>query len=321
MSQLHLTTVTLNAAVDKTYFIPSLVPGQANRASRTIAQAGGKGINVARVAHTLGEPVIATGFIAGLNGQVIRGGLTQEGIGHQLVEAAAGESRTCLNLIDESNGESLEVLEAGLKIGDDDCRQMIDKVKQLAASSSVIVMSGSIPAGGSPDLYQRIIEAVKPSGVPVILDASGEALVAGIEAAPFMIKPNKEEITRLMASSSFIPEGSEEEQLLQMIRHLMETKQINCVAVSLGEQGAMVGFGGHVYKVGAAKVNAVNPVGSGDSFVAGFAVSLHRGYDIARALQLASACGASNSCHEAAGVVQPADVARLAEQIEVQQII
>jgi len=318
MSKLHLTTVTLNAAVDKTYYVPGLVPGQANRASRTLAQAGGKGINAARVIHTLGELVITTGFLAGLNGQMIRNGLQQEGINQQFVDVFNGESRTCLNLIDESSGESLEVLEAGLTINEADCEALTAQLGQLAATSSVIIMSGSIPAGGGTGLYRRLIEALKPSGVPVILDTSGDALLQGIEAAPFMIKPNKEEIARLSASEGFTTSGSEDEQLIQTIRHLLQEKHIPCVAVSLGERGAMVGFRDKIYSVSAAKVDAVNPVGSGDSFVAGFAVALHRGYDITRSLQLASACGASNSLHEAAGMVDADEVARLADIIEVQ---
>ncbi|MFC0389751.1 1-phosphofructokinase family hexose kinase [Paenibacillus mendelii] len=318
MTARHLTTITLNAAIDKTYFVPELVPGKANRASRTIAQAGGKGINAARVAHSLGEPVVATGFVAGLNGQMIRSGLTQEGISHQFVEAA-GESRTCLNLLNEATGESLEILESGLQIGEADCARLIEQVKLLAESSSVIVMSGSIPSGGGSDIYQRLIDAVKEFQVPVILDTSGDSLLSGIQASPFMIKPNKEESARL--TSDVIQGGADdEERLHQTIRHLAQAKQIPCIAVSLGEKGALVGYQGKLYSVSAAKVQAVNPVGSGDSFVAGFAVSLHRGYDIVQALKLASACGASNSLHSAAGVVMPDEVASFIEEIEVREI-
>ncbi|UVI30759.1 1-phosphofructokinase family hexose kinase [Paenibacillus spongiae] len=314
----HITTVTLNAAIDKTYFVPDLVPGKANRASRTIAQAGGKGINAARVAHALGEPVIATGFAAGLNGQMIRSGLTQEGIPHSFVEAA-GESRTCLNLLNEATGESLEILEAGIQIGEDDCERLFTHVKELAATSSVIVMSGSIPSGGSPDIYRRLIEAVKEFRVPVILDTSGEALLSGIQAAPFMIKPNKEEAARL-TSEAAKDDAEGDERLHETIRYLAQANQIPCIAVSLGEKGAVALYQGKLYSVSAAKVQAVNPVGSGDAFVAGFAVSLHRGYDIASSLMLASACGASNSLHSAAGIVLPDEVAALIEQIEVREL-
>ncbi|MEK8129425.1 PfkB family carbohydrate kinase [Paenibacillus filicis] len=186
-----------------------------------------------------------------------------------------------------------------MQVNESDCRRIIEQIQELADTSSVIIMSGSVPAGGGADLYRCMIEAIKPSGVPVTLDTSGEALMLGIQAGPFMIKPNKEEIAKLAADSGLVPEAdsSIEEQLVATIRHLVQSKNILCVAVSLGEQGAMVGFGDKIYTVSAAKVEAVNPVGSGDSFVAGFAAALHRGYDIIRSLQLASACGASKHNH------------------------
>ena len=55
-------TVTCNPAVDVTYDVDRLVPGAVHRVSRVRQRLGGKGVNVARVLHQLGEPVHALGL-------------------------------------------------------------------------------------------------------------------------------------------------------------------------------------------------------------------------------------------------------------------
>jgi len=79
-----ITTVTLNAAVDKTYFVSRFEKGMTTRVERAIAVAGGKGINVARVLHLLGEPVTVTGLAGGASGRLIAADLNRLGIRHDM---------------------------------------------------------------------------------------------------------------------------------------------------------------------------------------------------------------------------------------------
>ena len=92
------------------------------------------------------------------------------------------------------------------------------------------------------------------------------------------------------------------------------------MAVSLGSKGAMAGYKGKIYKVTPPKVNAVNPVGSGDSFVAGIAVAMKRGYDIEEVLRYASACGTANAMEKETGSVQKEVVESLLKDVEVTTI-
>ena len=74
-------TVTLNAAIDTTLTIATpLNVGQLHRARDVLKLPGGKGINVARVLHTLGVPVCVTGFAGGPAGGFIQTELAQSGI-------------------------------------------------------------------------------------------------------------------------------------------------------------------------------------------------------------------------------------------------
>ncbi|MBB6729817.1 1-phosphofructokinase family hexose kinase [Cohnella zeiphila] len=310
----RITTVTLNAAIDKTYFVPALTPGKANRVARMIAQPGGKGINVASVAHLLGEEVTATGIVGGSTGDFIEKELAKQGICHRFVHAE-GESRVCLNIVSDS-GESVELLEPGLATEAEHYDRLMRMLEELADASSVIVLSGSLPAGAQTDIYRDIIERLKPFDVPVLLDTSGPALEYGAAASPYLIKPNEEEVAQLTGSSAW---AGHMDGLADAIAALL-SGGIRCVAVSLGDKGALVGMADGIYRVEAIPMQAVNPVGCGDAFLAGIAVGLHRGLPQADLFKLATACGASNALQPSAGRVDPAQVRAFAEIARVYRI-
>ena len=64
-------TVTLNSSIDKLYLMDSVHPETVMRVKEVHNSAGGKGLNVSRVAALLNEPVIAAGFTGGFNGRYL----------------------------------------------------------------------------------------------------------------------------------------------------------------------------------------------------------------------------------------------------------
>jgi len=309
----RITTVTLNAAIDKTYYVPSFETGKISRIPQMFAFPGGKGINVARVLSQLGNDVVASGFVAGSNGDFIERALDEQGIAHDFVRAA-GESRLCLNIIDQSTGSSTELLEPGPTIDAAQTEAMRLKIRELAKQSRIVIFSGSVPKGIEPGIYAELVGIAKAEGATVFLDSSNEALLRGIEAKPFMIKPNEDEMAALLRSSGTSPEDVEDG-----IRKLLE-RGLGLVAVSLGAEGAVVGFEGSLYRVTIPRIEAVNTVGCGDSFVAGMASGFAAGEPIERCLALAAAAGSANALMMEAGNVRPDDVQRLLEQVSVTKL-
>ncbi|RKN85024.1 1-phosphofructokinase [Paenibacillus ginsengarvi] len=309
-----LTTVTLNAAIDKTYVMESFPLGKVSRVAEMISVPGGKGINVARVAKQLGGAVKATGFVGGSNGQFIVNEMTKAGLDNDFV-AVDGESRLCLNMIDKSTGTSTEVLEQGTVLTAAAIEAMKAKVKQLAAESAIVAFSGSLPKGAPSSLYAELIGIAKAEGAKTFLDTSGDALVEGVRANPFFIKPNEDEIEKLLGGRK--PER--ESDLHDGVKQLMEMG-IGCVVVTLGASGSLAGYDDRLYRIRAPRIEAVNPVGSGDSFVAGMAVALAAGRSIEQALRLATAAGTANALNAQAGHVVEADIDRLLEQVQIEAI-
>ncbi|WP_127585152.1 1-phosphofructokinase [Paenibacillus koleovorans] len=308
-----ITTVTLNAAIDKTYFVDGFELGRVSRASRMISYPGGKGVNVARVAYLLGGPVRATGFVGGSNGSYIERQLEQQGIANDFVRVE-GESRLCLNIIDPVNGRSTELLEQGPEIEEAQAAAMKHKIRELAAQSKIVTLSGSLPKGLPASFYAELIAIVRAEGAMAFLDASGDALVQGIQAKPFLIKPNEDEVEKILGKKL-----ERVEDVYSSVYQLMRDG-IRCVVVSLGAEGSVAGYDGIVYRIHAPRIEAVNTVGCGDSFVAGMAVALERGDSIQQALKLATATGTANALMPEAGNVRLEDVSLFLEQVRIETI-
>lgn len=305
-----ITTITLNAAIDKTFFLSRFELGKVSRVDNMYACPGGKGINVARVIHLLGGQSLASGYVGGSNGDFIEKELDKQGIAHDFVRVD-GESRICLNIIDLYTKASTEILEPGPTIHSTQIEQMKQKVKQWSRRSEIIIFSGSVPKGVPANIYAELITIAKAEGTVTFLDASGDALLHGVKANPFFIKPNEEEVRKLIGRK---PERESDlyDGMLELLR-----QGIECVIVSLGSGGCVAGYRNRLYRVKAPSIKAVNTVGCGDSLVAGMAVAISGGQSVEDGLRLAIAAGTANALTAEAGNVRIEDVDDLLGCIEV----
>jgi len=307
-----ITVINLNASVDKRYEIEDIVKGKVMRARAVENTAGGKGIHVANVATILGEDVLATGFLGGKTGEFIEEKLQEMGIKNNFVKIK-GATRECLAFITDDLVQT-EILEPGPEVTEDELHQFLSLYDELLENSSIVVASGSIPKKVPQDIYASLIKKASNLGKKFLLDTSGELLVKGIEAKPFLIKPNKDEL-EMLTGHKF----ETERDILQQI-HKLNSEGIECVIVSLGSKGFIAGCQGKNYKVQIPRVNAVNPVGSGDSLVSGFAIGLARNYPIQEILALAAACGTANALEKETGFVRKTTVEELLKEITVVEL-
>lgn len=306
-----LTTVTLNAAVDTTYSVDHFTLDQVNRVGTKQALPGGKGINVARVANTLGTKVQATGFVAGQTGKFIQHELVREGIANNFLEVD-GESRICLAIIDAIANTQTELLESGPELCDEIFTNFLQHLKAITVESPLVACSGSLPGGLPEDSYARIIQEFPDK--KVILDTSGAALAQGLKAAPFMVKPNEHELAALLGT-----EIKELEQVLAAGEKILE-QGVEIVVISLGEKGAVALKKGERYLATPPSLTPVSTVGCGDSLVAGMATAILQEKDLTEALRLGSACGAANALVPGAGQARLDDIERILPQVKIQSL-
>lgn len=307
-----ITTVTLNAAIDKTYEVPSFRTGCLNRTMSMWAEPGGKGINVAKVLQILGVQVKASGIIGGYNGDQICSRLDRIGLHHDFIRVEE-ESRICLNIIDKRTGIQTEILESGPEITEEDWKKLKEKLLMVAIESEYVVLSGSLPKGLPQKTYADLVELMRPY-TRVVLDTSGPALEIALEAKPFMIKPNQDELTAISSQNTL-----NESQIIETLKQWQRLK-IPVMVVSLGSEGALASVYGKIYRVVSPKIMAVNPVGSGDAFTAGFVAGLSDGMVIKSTLALAAAAGAANALEKRTGSVSLKRFENLKKQVKVQEI-
>ncbi|CAB5031745.1 unannotated protein [freshwater metagenome] len=309
-------TVTLNAAIDKSLSVPSFRLGRRHRTVEQRSTAGGKGVNVARLLASLGQPVIATGFVGGATGTRIVEQLTTESILNGFVHIAE-ESRTNISVLDPTTGEQTEVNERGPEVNAAEVEMFVEKLCYLARGAAVCVLAGSLPRGVDPSIYATLIAELKRLDVITIVDSEGEAMKLAVRAEPTMISPNMAEAEELVGHEFNDP--NEQIAALGELRGLgckeaMITLPDGCVA------SVLVDGQPREHRVWIEPREAVASVGAGDAFLAGYVSARYNGSTPEECLRYAVACGAESTQRLGAGLIDPKGVEELLSEVEVVRI-
>lgn len=309
-----ITTVTMNASIDKAYYINGNAEnGTVMRVASVHNSAGGKGLNVARAAMLCGARVQAVGLAGGFNGMYLENMLKSDGVKANFVHVS-GETRSCINILDEKYG-STEYLEPGFTVKPEEQKEFLEKYPALIEESDVVTISGSLPGGMDTDFYGKLTAMAERMGKKVILDSSGEAFREGLKGHPAMVKPNQDEIRQL-----FETDIRNLEDVVVCARKLHEEKEIPYVVISLGGDGALMVCEKGVFRGISPKVEAVNTVGCGDSMVAGLAVAMEKKLPAEEMLAYAMAVGAANALSPDTGRFDPQMIQILKEKAVVRKI-
>jgi len=305
-------TLTPNPSVDQTVFVDRLEPGAINRFPEFQLDPAGKGINVARMVRRLGWPAIALGFLGGEVGELARRALDREGVPHQFIPVP-GQTRLNTTVV-EAGGASTRLRGPGPFI-DPDRRDALEAVvKVWLQAGRFLVLAGRLPPGVPDRFYATYVRLARERGVEAILDADGEPLRLGIEAGPALVKPNRAEAGRLLGRVL-----GDLGDVLAGAREIAR-KGVGTVVISLGAEGAVCVRGDRAWRAVPPPIERRSTVGPGDSFVAGLAVSLARGHDIAESLRLATAAGAATAMTPGTALGSTGDVADLVSRVKVEEM-
>ncbi|MEF1229921.1 PfkB family carbohydrate kinase, partial [Vibrio fortis] len=122
---------------------------------------------------------------------------------------------------------------------------------------------GSLPQGVSPELCASWVQRLRDLGKKVLFDSSRDALKAGINAQPWLIKPNDEELSQLFNAELTTPKQC------QQAGQALSEKGIENIVVSLGADGVMWLNNGEWIHSQPPRMQVVSTVGAGDTLVAG----------------------------------------------------
>lgn len=288
-------TVTLNPAIDKTCKAERLTRGSVNRMDKVQQIAGGKGVNVAKVLRQFGYPVKAIGFLAGSGGRFIEETLSKMGAVCDFTYVD-GETRTSTNII-EKDGTVTEILEPGFGVTLAQAETFAEAFDEKIKGAQVVVFSGSVPVGMPKDIYKRLILIAKKRGCKTFLDTSTEALMEGVEALPYFIKPNLAELEWYAGK-----ELKDTSAVLECAREFIE-KGISKVIVTLGKDGLLAVEEERFLYQRAYDVDVKNTVGCGDTVVASYVMSELEGEAFDMAVERAGKMAAAAAADETNGRV------------------
>ncbi|MDQ3571659.1 MAG: 1-phosphofructokinase family hexose kinase [Actinomycetota bacterium] len=309
-------TVTLNAAIDRTVAVPNFRLAQRHRAVESRTVAGGKGVNVARALKLLGKPVIATGFAGGATGARIIELLTAESILNAFTRIE-GESRTNLAVVDPTSGEQTEINERGPQVTAEEVDLCVEKILYLAQGATLCVLAGSTPPGSEPDIYARLVTDLRSLGVPSILDSDGEQMRAGLRAEPAVVAPNLRE-----AEEAVGHEFNDPEDQAMGLSGLIEMGAGEAIITTPSGCLAIVGKGHdrRRYEIEIEHMEPISAVGSGDAFLAGYVAARYEGASPQDCLAYGVACGAESTQHFGAGTLEPREVERLLQRVQIREL-
>lgn len=300
-------TVTLNPALDKTVEIDRFCVNQVNRIRAFRTDPGGKGINVSKVIQNLGGQSTALGILAGHTGQTIHDTLTAAGLFCSFT-FVPGQTRTNLKVVDNSLHTNTDINEPGPEVSCQVLTQLLGDLTGRLLPEDIVVLSGSVPANAPKNLYEVWTNACREKGARVFLDADGDLLKQGLLGRPYLIKPNREELTRLTGQTL-----DTRESLVQAGRQL-QSEGICWVVISLGGDGAIFLHGEKACFAPGICVPVGSTVGAGDSMVAALALGCERALDDIQIIRLAMATSAANVMCSGSQPAPWADVERLLER-------
>jgi 1-phosphofructokinase family hexose kinase len=302
-----ITVAALSPSLDITYLVDSLKLGEIHRPTETHRVAGGKPLNLARAAATLGARVDTVAVLGGATGRFLEQGLLAAGIAVRSVPSPA-ETRACVSIAAADRGDLTELYPYAPAVPAEVWEQFRAMVADgLDRRPGWFAINGSAPEGLPADAFADLATVAHDAGLKVAVDTHGAALQAALETRPELVKINRSEAAELLDRPA---DGAE----LAELAGLIAERTGGAVIITDGRAGAVgrAPDGGLHRVVLPEDVDGHYPVGSGDAFLGGWLAATDRGEDPQAALRLATGCGAANALRPGAGSFDRADAEKIA---------
>ncbi|MFC4347770.1 1-phosphofructokinase family hexose kinase [Kordiimonas lipolytica] len=307
-------TITMNPALDVSADTDRVEPVRKLRCGPARREAGGGGVNVARVLKRLDAPVAALfpagGYIGGLLDHLLAG----EGL-ERLVVPISGETRENFTARETNTGDQYRFVLSGPELSAAECESCLELLAQNFSSVGLLVASGSLPNGAPADFYARMAGMAAKQDIPFMLDTSGPALAGALGPGIDIIKPNLRELSDLVGM-----ELAGEASQISACETLLAEERAGAVALTLGRDGGLLVTGEGIWRARVPDVTVESAVGAGDSFMAGMAWGLAKEWPLEKVFSLGIAAGTAAVLTPGTALCRAEDVWHLASQITLEKL-
>jgi 6-phosphofructokinase 2 len=314
-ARLSVLCLTMNPSVDLATETERVVPTHKLRCGDTLHDAGGGGINVARVLTRLGGECTSLCPTGGSAGHWLETRMREEGIPSVFLPIA-DETRVSFTVHEHSTGAEFRFVMPGPHLTDGEWQACLSHLEQLPAFPDLLVASGSLPPGAPVDFYARLARLCRERGARLVLDTSGPALAAALAEGVYLFKPNLRELAELSGETLETPE-----QWLGAARQLIQRGMTEIVALTLGHLGALLVTRDASWRAAPLDIPVASAVGAGDSFVGGMVAALQQRQPLREAFALGVAAGSATLLSIGTGLCRREDVQRLLPQVQIQPAV
>ena len=281
-----ITTVTLNPAIDATWFLDSFDEEEINRLKGKKIDAGGKRINISRFLTMMDCPTLAMGFFGGPNGSLLLSLLEEANVDAQLTPVA-GETRQNVTVFVEQGSKTIKINEAGPQISAEECKAFERMLLEQAQKGGFVVLAGKNPPGIDGKMTIDLLLKAKQAGAKIVVDSESLTLEEVVALGPTLIKPNELEFSKMLGRPL-----DTHEALIEAAREVV-AKGVEYVVISMGGDGLLGISAEEAYKVDVPKIQVRSTVGAGDSVVAGTLMALSQGKSFQESICTGAAFGSA----------------------------
>ena len=306
--------LTMNPSVDLATETESVVPTHKLRCGDTLHDAGGGGVNVARVLTRLGGHCVALCPTGGSSGQWLQRRMREEGLDSVFLPIA-DETRVSFTVHEHSTGAEFRFVMPGPHLSEAEWQGVLQHMAGLQPFPEIVVASGSLPPGAPTDFYARLARLCRERGARMVLDTSGPALAAALAEGVYLFKPNLKELAELTGRPLETPQ-----QWQAAARQLVTEGRTEVVALTLGHLGALLVTRDAMWSAPPLDVPVASAVGAGDSFVGALVWALQQGQPLEQAFGWGIAAGTATLLSAGTALCKPEDVRRLFAQVQVRAV-
>jgi 6-phosphofructokinase 2 len=310
----EIITVTMNPAVDVSTSVERIEPVRKLRCRPERREAGGGGINVARLIHRLGGDVLAVYLAGGVVGEQLTKLIAKEGVA-DLIVPIGEETRESFTVTDETTRDEFRFVMPGPALSETEWRSALETIEKAAKGEKYLVVSGSLPGGAPLDFHAHLSRLARRAGARFVVDASGPLLKAALEAGVYLAKPNLRELQDIA-----VGDLSDRTGQVGACRDLIKAGKAEILALTLGSSGALIVTQDQAWFSEPLQVKVVGTVGAGDSFLGALVWSLSANQSLEDAFRYSVAAGSAALLSEGTQLASAEDIRRLAKEVRLRRL-
>jgi 6-phosphofructokinase 2 len=307
---MDITTLTLNPALDKSAQVDQFVPEQKLKCHSIQYQAGGGGVNISRVLHTLQVKNKCIFTSGGDTGLYLKNLLVKENIDLKTI-AVNSWTRENLSIVDTKTELQYRFGMPGNDLNTSDIELIKTELTNEVKDNSILVLSGSLSEKTPSNLYATLLKMLAGKNVKVVIDTSGQALIETLKENVYLVKPNQRELAQL-AGKEFLSKNEQEDFAMELIN----SKKAKLVVVSMGARGAFLASSEGIFYKSAPSVKVKSTVGAGDSMVAGMVYAIQQGLSSEEILKWGVVCGVATTMTEGTNLASQENINKVLELID-----